>query len=142
MSERIERILDKVKRQPGASEVDIQQLLDYAACELPAEYLDFLRWSNGVEGTVGEDHNSYLALFSTRHVAENDEGYGLPEFTPGFLLIGSDMGGDGFAFDVEGKFGPPMGIVRLDLASMSLDHFRYLAPTFYDFLVVLSTADP
>jgi hypothetical protein len=52
MDVRILKLLEPLLRRPGADEAAIERLRQYVGCELPSDYLHFLRWSNGGEGPL------------------------------------------------------------------------------------------
>lgn len=62
MDERIVELLEPMQKHMGASEQALQRLAQYAGGDLPADYLEFLRWSNGAEGAM----RPYLALIADK----------------------------------------------------------------------------
>ncbi len=65
----------------GATEAQIQSLLDFVGCPLPEDYLEFLRFSNG-----------FLDLLSVEDVLRDTLFF--QEYESGGLVIGND-GGEG-----------------------------------------------
>jgi hypothetical protein len=85
------------RRNPPAPAAAIMQLLSEIGSALPAEYVEFLRQSNGGIGFVGE---TYAMLWRAEELFEFNRAYAVPEHAPTLLLIGSNGGGEGYAFDI------------------------------------------
>lgn len=125
-------LLANFDANPPATEFQV------AACEvwlgrpLPADYRRFLLKANGGEGPIGPA--SYVALYRCDELQEQDEGYAVDEFLPGFLLIGSNRGGEAFAFDLRTS---PWKVVMVPFIGMEEAHARVLAPNFGEFLEAL-----
>ncbi len=96
---RWDRLSTNFKRNAPVSDTDIEQFETRAGLKLPTDYADFLKWSNGGEGFIGD--NAYAALWKLGDLAERNEANGVAEFAPGFFLFGSDGGGEAFAFDAR-----------------------------------------
>lgn len=107
MDERLAVLLEPMDRWPGASKEELAQLRQYVGVDLPSDYLEFLRWSNGGAGAM-KPYLPFLAqklkaplptahiLFSTGEViehTESDEEYAekLRRLWPGYLLIGASL---------------------------------------------------
>src|SRR5438876_3839984 len=95
MDGQIATLLEPLEKSAGASEEVIERLRQFAGGELPADYLEFLRWSNGAVGTMrpalpliaalgleGPD----LCLFSAELVLELTSFFG--QSWPGYLVLG------------------------------------------------------
>jgi hypothetical protein len=65
---------------------------------LPSSYMAFLQRANGGEGFIGE---RYAQLWRAEELIQFNRGYNVAEFAPDLFLIGSDGGGDGYAFDIS-----------------------------------------
>jgi hypothetical protein len=85
--------------------------------ELPSEYLSFLRRSNGGEGPLGAQLR-YLQIDPAEDVALSLEQKRHQEFFPGFIVIGSNGGGEYVAFDVRGS--APWPVVAIDMTNCDL----------------------
>jgi hypothetical protein len=68
------------------------------AKSLPEGYMAFLERTNGGDGFIGE---RYVHLWRAEDLVEVNRAYNTAEFFPGFFLIGSDGGGEAYAFDVS-----------------------------------------
>lgn len=99
---------------------------------LPLEYADFLKYSNGAEGTIGE--NSYLVLWRIEELVPLNKAYAVSEFAPGLLLFGSDGGGAGYAFDTRSGTPP---ILEISFIGMDLNDTKLRGRTFIEFLEYL-----
>jgi hypothetical protein len=62
----------------------------------PDDYVEFITYTNGAEGSIGEN---YLVLWAIDEIIELNEGYSVNEFPKGLVLFGSDGGDKAFAFD-------------------------------------------
>ena len=72
-----------------ASAADIAQLAERAQRELPTEYIELLRFSNGGEGPLALPPR-YFALYSVKDcIALHDNRHIIEQF-PGFMLFGSN----------------------------------------------------
>ena len=100
--------------------------------ELPSDYVGFLRFTNGGEGMIGD---TYVILWKAEELAELNDSYGVDEYAPGLLLIGSDGGGDAFAYDTRTT---PWPIVRVPFVGMDLQSVEIVGPSFAGFLEALS----
>jgi SMI1 / KNR4 family (SUKH-1) len=56
----------------------------------PKDYIEFLSFSNGAEGIIGEN---YLILWSIDYIIKLNDAYGVNDFVKGLVLFGSN-GGD------------------------------------------------
>ncbi|PYV53092.1 MAG: hypothetical protein DMG96_35230 [Acidobacteria bacterium] len=65
---------------------------------LPERYMAFLGRANGGEGFIGE---RYVRLWRAEELIEVNRGYNVTEFSPNLFLIGTDGGGEAYAFDVS-----------------------------------------
>ncbi|MDB5407355.1 MAG: hypothetical protein JWL84_2267 [Rhodospirillales bacterium] len=63
---------------------------------LPPEYVQFLRDHDGFEGFAGE---IYIVLWKAEDLIHLNHAYGLAQYVPGIFLIGSNGGGEAYAFD-------------------------------------------
>ena len=65
---------------------------------LPDSYMAFLGRANGGEGFIGE---RYAQLWRAEDLVEFNRRYEVSEFAPNLFLIGSDGGGQAYAFDIS-----------------------------------------
>jgi hypothetical protein len=105
-----------------ADERTIEQL-QAALPSLPAEYLAFLRLSNGGEGALGVEPG-WFQLWPAAEVPSLNRGYAVSEFLPTYVGFGSDGGGELLAFAPTGE------IVRVPFVPMATTEVRVIAPSF------------
>ena len=65
---------------------------------LPESYFAFLTHANGGEGFIGD---RYVRLWRAEELAEMNRAYKTEEFFPDFFFIGSNGGGEAYAFDLS-----------------------------------------
>jgi hypothetical protein len=65
---------------------------------LPDDYMVFLRRANGGEGFNGD---RYVQLWRAEELADMNRAYNTAEFFPNLFFIGSDGGGEAYAFDLS-----------------------------------------
>jgi hypothetical protein len=65
---------------------------------LPESYFAFLARANGGEGFIGD---RYVQLWRAEELAEMNRAYKTEEFFPNFFFIGSNGGGEAYAFDLS-----------------------------------------
>ena len=127
-----DELLKRFTRHPSAADSEIRELEQSSSPLLPAEYLEFLRESNGGQGFVGD---AYLILWKADEVIEFNGLYEIAKYAPGLLLFGSDGGGDAFAFDTRSE---PWPIVMVPFIGMGLDVALPIAPSFAAFFAALA----
>jgi hypothetical protein len=95
-----------------ASEVEIALLQSQARADLPGEYLEFLRFSNGGEGPLALPP-LWFQLYAVKDCIDlchtNQQ---VLENFPTFMFFGSNGGLESIAFDL--RVGPPWPIVMID----------------------------
>jgi SMI1/KNR4 family protein SUKH-1 len=84
---------------PAATEA-LQTLITALSKPLPDGYMAFLARSNGGEGFIGE---RYVCLWRAEELMAHNGRYNVAEFFPTFFFIGSDGGGEAYAFDISGE---------------------------------------
>lgn len=136
MSHNVDQYLHGLNLCLGASDNAIAQCQAVAGVELPPEYVQFVKRSNGAEGFVGE--SSYLMLWPVEELLEMNEAYEIKEYAPGLLLFGSDGGGEAYAFDLRYMHKP---IVRVPFVGLSIDDIVHVGDTFSAFLKALSEVE-
>ena len=68
----------------------------------PEDYLEFLKWSNGGEGYIGEN---YISFWKVEDLAALNAEYQIQEYlSEKFLGIGTDGGGICYGFCLEKQF--------------------------------------
>ena len=117
--------------QQGADDGAINRLTASSPVELPSEYLLFLRQSNGGEGPLPVQP-FYFHACSAGDVALTMEQKRHEEFFPGFIMIGSNGGGEYVAFDIRES--APWPVVAIDMTNINLaESVQEIAPNFSAF---------
>lgn len=110
---------------------DAERLLQIA---FPADYIEFMTVSDGAEGLVGA---SYLQLWPVGDLVRLNRDYLVDEFAPGYVLFGSDGGGELFGFARDPAAAPaPIG--QLPAVGLGLENAIPCGATFRDFLTFLA----
>jgi hypothetical protein len=112
----------------------IQDVENQLAFNFPKEYSDFLLHSNGGEGSIG---GSYIRFWRIEELIEDNEGYGVQDFAPGLLIIGSD--GSDTAYCIDTRFDGKT-FVSVPFIGMDLDEVQQCGNTFTEFLRFLHDA--
>ena len=89
----------------------------------PAEIYDFLKMCNGGEGFIGEQ---FVRLYSVEQLMTFNPAYGLDEFMPGFVLIGSDGGGEAYMLNAKLT---PAPVLQIPFIPMIESYGRPIAPS-------------
>jgi hypothetical protein len=115
MLEIAEKYLHQIKFREGATTEEITTLQKNLNTVLPADYLDFLRYSNG---GIGHGPELFVILDHVNEVATTTEGYAAPEFAPGLAIFGSDGCGNLLGIDTRNGNPETMEYVFVDPYSM------------------------
>ncbi|WP_198148911.1 SMI1/KNR4 family protein [Luteibacter yeojuensis] len=112
---------------------DLQSLLDrYPA--LPEAYVRFLKQHDGGEGWFATGR--FYKFWQASEIEQSNLDYGAPEFSPGFLLFGSDGGDESLAFDMRSE---PWMVGELPFVSVGDTDFLCVG-TFEDFIATSRVA--
>jgi hypothetical protein len=123
------------RRVPGASVNDLDRLRRASPVQLPEEYLALLAESDGGEGPLPVQP-LWFQLDPAKVTASAIEGGAHEEFFRGFVVIGSNGGGEFVALDVRAS--PPWQVVAIDMTNIDLvESVRAIAPEFASFLQFL-----
>lgn len=133
MNEAVVRLLAKCDKNPPASRLQIDNLMRAIGLELPADYTEFLMYSDGAEGFIGENDMNYLSLWSAEDVRLN----GVYEDAPFLVFIGSDGASEGYAYD---KGSPGLPIVNIPFIDAGFEQPRVFGRSFQEFLQRLHDA--
>ena len=82
---------------PASTEA-VTSLRTGLAKSLPDSYFVFLARANGGEGFIGD---RYVQLWRVEELLEMNRAYKTAEFFPNLFFIGSDGGGEAYAFDLS-----------------------------------------
>lgn len=131
--------MDEAKPSNPASSSAIESLIAAAPVALPESYIDLLERSNGGEWPlIVQPYN--LCLDSAEAVTEAivDGTYG--EFFDGFLIIGSDGGGELIALD--NRCAQPGSVVALDATNIDIDESRLVIAANFDLFLGVIEFEP
>ncbi|CAM3904791.1 SMI1/KNR4 family protein [Mesobacillus zeae] len=131
MDEQIKALLSQFELNEPASEIDIKKVEELLSVNFPQEYYDFLLISNGGEGAIGQ---SYLVLWKIEDLIDLNDAYGVEEFAPGLLIIGSDGGDTAYCIDIKSEIKP---FVQVPFIGMDLSEVQSCSNDFKGFLSFL-----
>jgi len=114
-----------------ASEDQIAAFERTERISLPSRYRDFLKMGNGGEGPVGEF--GYASFWKIEEIAGLNRDYHVQEYLPGYLVIGSDGGGEAFAIKRDEAV-----YVQVPFVGLSEEDCVIMGNSFEDFLDKLS----
>lgn len=135
MREGYEAFFRNFRSNEPSTEVSLCRVESDLGLIFPIDYREFLLQFGGGEGFVG---NQYLIFWAADEIGPFNADYEVREYAPGLLLIGSNGGGEGFAFDLRsGRY----NIVVVPFIGMSLECATSVAPTFVELLEKLNQPD-
>ena len=122
MDELIQRIKPRWYGRPGATDEAIRAAEAQLGITFPSDYCEFLTWSNGGEGQVGDD---YLSLWPIEEAPQLNEDYQIGKYLPNVIGIGSDGGGECYALDYRrGGEDPPL--VQVPFGDLEAESVTFL----------------
>jgi hypothetical protein len=124
----LKEVLIEFNGNEGASAEAIEAAERHLKVIFPDDYAAFLATTNGGEGKIG---GTYVMLWSTTELPELNSAYQVADNAPGLLLIGSDGGGDAFAFDMRSS---PWPVVSVPFVGMDLAFAEPMGASFQEFL--------
>jgi SMI1 / KNR4 family protein len=93
----------------------------------PEDYLEFLKWSNGGEGYIGEN---YISFWKVEDLAALNAEYQIQKYlSEKFLGIGTDGGGICYGFYLEKEF----AIFKCPLGDLDINEITIVANSIKDF---------
>ena len=93
----------------------------------PEDYLEFLKWSNGGEGYIGEN---YISFWKVEDLAALNAEYQIQKYlSEKFLCIGTDGGGICYGFYLEKQF----AIFKCPLGDLDIKEITIVANSIKDF---------
>jgi SMI1/KNR4 family protein SUKH-1 len=122
------RFVDRLNRRPAAEDAAIAESEKQLAVKLPAEYVEFLKLTNGGEGFIGRN---YAILWRVEELASMNESYEVRKYAPGLLIFGSSGGGEAYGFDART---PQWPIVQVPFVGMDWDYADPMGESFNAFL--------
>jgi hypothetical protein len=118
LNEHIIALLGPETLRPPAAEECLNHLVDVFGEDLPEDYSGFLRFSNGIEGPVG---NGYLVIWPCEELFQANQDYHISEFAPGLVLIGGDGGNTAYGIDCRSTDRDARRYLETDLVGIGWD---------------------
>ena len=125
----MQNLLRRLTCRPGATCAAIAETEEQLRAKLPAEYVEFLKLSNGAEGFIGK--NAYVMLWGAEELASMNQSYEVQKYAPGLVIFGSDGGGEAYGFDTRHPYWP---IVKMPFIGMNWAVAWSIDGTFNEFL--------
>jgi hypothetical protein len=119
--------IEKLNRRPPATSEAITAFERTTSKQLPGEYVDFLKITDGGEGFVGK---AYVILWGVGELVSMNQGYAVENYVPGLLIFGSDGGGEAFGFDTRN---PQWPTVQVPFVGMEWALAQPIAASFMGF---------
>lgn len=135
LDERIKKLISGLELTPPATIQQLKEVESKLGVVFPTQYVEFMLWSNGAEGKVG---NSYLVIWPLDQLIPLNEDYAVEEFTPGLIYFGSDGGGMAYAFDKRVENVP---VVEFPFESIHINDAKHCGNNFNEFLEYLYHRD-
>jgi hypothetical protein len=129
---------------PPAEPDHLQALIANAApLHLPPQYLAFLTAADGGEGDLTVPGcSTWLQVWSAGGVVSSNQAYAIADRFRGLFAIGSNGGGELFAFDTRNSTGPQFPIVMLPAIGIDWDDLVAIAPDWDSFELCFGLEDP
>ena len=127
--ERFSKFTRGLTLQPGTQQEVIEAAEFHLGLQFPQDYVEFMLASNGAEGSIGA--NGYVRFWPVEELVDMNDGYSVLEYAPGFVLFGSNGGGEAFAFDGRTE---NISLVELPFIPMTADEALVRGKTFTEFL--------
>ncbi|MCL2079327.1 MAG: SMI1/KNR4 family protein [Oscillospiraceae bacterium] len=134
MNNQIKTYIEKLKLKPPTTKEYLESFERKIGIQLPIEYREFMLYSDGAEGMVG---NSYLFIWSIRETMEinllsaEDKTMCLNSESPPVICFGSDGSDTTYAFDKRTK---DSSIITFPLISIISEEYKLCGNTFNEFL--------
>lgn len=108
----------------GANDEEIQKLKTAFSYQLPNDFIEFLKFTNGAEG-------NHIIFWNIDNMIEANNAYSIETNVPGLLLFGSDGGAEAFGFDLREE---AIRIVMVPDVSLLWEEAVNLGDSFHEFL--------
>lgn len=129
MDKNIISMMNTMDLNEPADEKTITEVENSIGFALPVQYREFMLYSNGAEGELGE--NSYLVLWPIEDIIPLNEAYEVSRYTPRILYFGSDGGDTAYAFDARDE---AKSIIEIPFISIHDEDAHICAKDFNDFI--------
>ena len=96
--------------------------------ELPDDYIEFMKKHNGGEGTIG--NNSYGCFYKLEELESINKEYDVDNNWPGYIVIGSDLGGSLWAYNPSKKI-----YCQIDSSNIDEDTYYTTSDSLEEFII-------
>ena len=125
--------------EPPAEPSAIEALPSESGLDLPEDYLQFLRFSNGGEGELGVKPG-WFQLWPTEEVIGLNKGYEVQKWVAGFFGFGSNGGGELLAFDTRKP--QPWKVYMIPFECLREEEAVLVADSFASFVKAIGQVSP
>ena len=119
--------MDEMFRAFSFNEKPSELITEVCGMSLPEEYLSFMCLHDGGEGPLGE--NNYGCFYPLHELESVNEEYDVQNSWPGWIVIGSDLGGELWAYNPEKQI-----YCQIDSCNTAPDTFSTISGSFEAFL--------
>ena len=131
------QLLEKFYRNESCDSSIIKKIEIELGKVFSKDYVDFLFWSNGGEGEIGEN---YISFWRCEDIVQLNKDYSIQKYlAENFVAFGTDGGGECYAFDYSIPQKPK--IVKCSLCALDINELIFIADTFTEFVEVLKYRD-
>ena len=109
-----------------------ETITEVAGMALPGDYLQFMSEHDGGEGPLGE--YNYGCFFRLEELEDINEEYDVQNSWPGYVVIGSDMGGQLWAYNPDKAI-----YCQIDSCNTDEDTFYTVSDSLEEFLINMDT---
>lgn len=95
--------------------------------KLPTDYIEFMKKHNGGEGPIGK--NNYGCFYKLEELETVNRDYDVQNSWPGYIVIGSNMGGSLWAYNPSKKI-----YCQIDDTNIDEDTYYTISNSFESFL--------
>jgi hypothetical protein len=132
MNSTVKTVIDLLKKAEPAPAALLDLLRTACNLDLPEDYLEFLKYSNGAAGSL--PNGNHVILWQIERLVERNRAYEVEEHAPGIFIFGSSGGGEAYGFDTRSS----MQVIQVPFVGMDLNDVEALAPSFSRFLTDLA----
>lgn len=133
----MKKLFDTLKLKSPADLQMIRKAEEDLEIKFPDEFIEFLQYSNGTSGYVGDSDN-LLNVWGVHELKDDNTKNGVEKYAPGLVLFGSDGLGNAYAFDKRFENLP---IVIVPFIPLKLSEVKPCNPSFFEFIQSLGSSD-
>ncbi|MAT44849.1 MAG: hypothetical protein CL609_21165 [Anaerolineaceae bacterium] len=122
MKKKFEKYIQELELNEGLGSID-EFRKDHP---FPEDVIEFYKYSNGAIGSIGK---GYIQLWSSHEMEQMEELYMIRSIAPNLLFLGSDGGGEVYAYDKKKKcfvMYPYFGDYPNDVIDIAKDFFAFI----------------